>query len=88
MLVEVLEALQGARDPEAFENALDQTTLEVCDAPQAWMFAGVGSTRRATVGRFTYHLIFEITDDEVFFIALAHKRREPLYWTSRLESRE
>ena len=88
MLVELLEVLKGARDSSAFESAFDQTTLEVCDAPQTWMFTGVGSTRKATVGRFTYHLIFEVTDDEVFFIALAHKRREPLYWTSRIESRE
>ncbi len=88
MIEELLEASQSALDASAFENAVEQATLEVCDFPQAWMFTGIGSTRKATVGRYPYHLIFEVTDDEVCFVALAHKRREPLYWTSRTESQE
>ena len=88
IIEELLEACRLASDASAFEGAFEQTTLEVCDAPQAWMFTGVGSTRKATVGRYPYHLIFEVTDDEVCFIALAHKRREPLYWINRTESRE
>jgi hypothetical protein len=90
MVEELLEAsryieLYGG-SPNDFEATLEAVTDEVCAFPEAWSRTGVGKTRKASVGWYEYHLIFESAPEEVFFVALAHKRREPMYWIHRLES--
>ena len=39
--------------------------------------------RRAPVGRFPFHLAYVVLDDHVQVIAVAHDRRQPLYWAPR-----
>lgn len=39
---------------------------------------------RMLLGRFPYKVIFEVTDKEVIVLAVAHTRRKPNYWASRL----
>ena len=41
------------------------------------------SFRRATVERFPYLLIYEVRDDEVLIVAVAHSGRQPGYWDHR-----
>ena len=40
--------------------------------------------RRMTVGRFPYHVIYEVRAEEVAVVAIAHARRRPGYWRDRL----
>jgi toxin ParE1/3/4 len=40
--------------------------------------------RRRSIHRFPYHVIYRITDSEIVIIAVAHKRRRPGFWTSRI----
>jgi plasmid stabilization system protein ParE len=39
--------------------------------------------RRATVERFPYLLVYEVRDDEVLVVAVAHSGRDPAYWHER-----
>jgi plasmid stabilization system protein ParE len=40
-------------------------------------------TRRFTLRRFPYSVIYRIDGEEVRVIALAHQRRRPEYWSGR-----
>jgi toxin ParE1/3/4 len=92
MLEETLEASRyfevRTGSSGEFETALEQTVNHVCEFPEASPLTALNNIRKASVGRFEYHVVFEVTSEEVFFIALAHKRREPMYWKHRLESEE
>ena len=43
-----------------------------------------GEVRRALVRRFPYGVFFVTDDDELLVLAIAHDRRSPGYWESRL----
>jgi toxin ParE1/3/4 len=40
--------------------------------------------RRAPVKRFPYHVVYLETPSTIRVLAIAHDRRRPRYWTSRL----
>jgi len=42
-----------------------------------------GGSRRVSLRRFPYYLIFRIDSDRLFILAVAHHRRAPGYWQSR-----
>jgi toxin ParE1/3/4 len=64
--------------------AVNATLTRISEAPQACTLVGPsGQFRRALVGRFPYQVIFEIRQDHVHVLAVAHLRRQPGYWTSR-----
>jgi plasmid stabilization system protein ParE len=42
--------------------------------------------RKTTLKRFPYQLIYIHTNDEVFVLAVAHQRSQPLYWMYRLRN--
>ena len=42
-------------------------------------------SRRAYLKHFPYHVLFRIADDQLEVLALAHNRRRPLYWRSRIQ---
>ena len=39
--------------------------------------------RRATVERFPYLLVYEVRDNEILIVAVAHSDRQPGYWDHR-----
>jgi plasmid stabilization system protein ParE len=41
--------------------------------------------RRSLFTRFPYSLIYATDNDSIVVIAVAHQRREPLYWADRME---
>ena len=64
--------------------AVSATLTQISEAPQACTFVGPRNEfRRAFVRRFPYQVIFEIRDDLVHVLAVAHLRRQPGYWTAR-----
>jgi plasmid stabilization system protein ParE len=42
-----------------------------------------GSRRRHLLRRFPYGVIYQITEEELRVIAVAHQRRRPAYWSGR-----
>lgn len=42
-----------------------------------------GVTRRLPLRRFPYSIIYELRDEEVRVLAVAHQRRRPGFWTGR-----
>ncbi len=68
---EVMLALDRVtRDPAAFPV---WTRLEDSPLP----------IRRALLERFPFALAFEVRQDQVFVLAIAHAKRRPLYWLDR-----
>jgi plasmid stabilization system protein ParE len=43
-----------------------------------------GRMRRMLVRRFPYHVVYEVTEDEILVVAVAHTRRRPDYWVGRI----
>ncbi len=48
------------------------------------MFPAIeNETRKASMGRFPYVVIYEVLKDEILIIAVFHTKRHPDYWKSR-----
>ena len=71
-----------ARD---FRVSFERALLDATESPEQFplYFARAGA-RRVKLERFPYHLVFLLEPDAIYVIALAHERREPMYWLRRL----
>jgi plasmid stabilization system protein ParE len=58
-----------------FERALDSLAINP-ELGAIWR----GTTRRFSLRRFPYNLVYQLKTDELRVIALAHQRRRPGYW--------
>ena len=54
----------------------------ILSLPDAWAPLSA-NTRRCLTKRFPYGVIYRVTDEEVFIIAVMHLNREPDYWKDR-----
>ena len=53
--------------------------------PEAWSpFSD--RTRRCLVHKFPYGVVYQIREDEILIIAIAHMHRRPEYWKDRIGS--
>lgn len=50
--------------------------------PKAWTPLS-SNTRRYLINRFPYGIIYQITEKEIFIIALMQLNRKPKYWEDR-----
>jgi plasmid stabilization system protein ParE len=69
----------GNRFLAAFESAREF----VIDHPRSGRAERFG-LRVWPVQRFSYSIVYALEGDDVFIIAVAHHRRRPGYWSSRL----
>lgn len=82
---EAAEWYEG-REPDlgvAFLEAVEALFGRIEHTPQ--QFAPISAREpyhRALVARFQYHVFFDILEDRVVVIAVAHERRRPGYWRS------
>lgn len=70
----------GASYLAEFEFALEQ----VCEAPNRYPIERKPDIRRIRLRRFPFTILFRESEGTVQVLAVAHHRRRPLYWLSRL----
>jgi plasmid stabilization system protein ParE len=44
-----------------------------------------GDIRRLILSRFPYKLLYSLTEEGIYIIALAHNHRAPEYWSERIK---
>jgi hypothetical protein len=45
-------------------------------------------TRRYLVKKFPFGVIYQIRENEILIVAIAHSHRKPMYWKERIEQSE
>lgn len=72
-----------------FLDAVDETIDRVVAMPHAGALVPLmpsdSRVRRRAVPRFPYHVVYLETATEIRILAIAHDRRKPAYWASRLK---
>jgi plasmid stabilization system protein ParE len=74
------------RDPAAadgFREELRQVIDAVAANPRTWLRSG-NRARRYVFLRYPFSLVYILRGDDVEVVAVAHGRRRPGYWRSRL----
>jgi hypothetical protein len=84
---EVTEAASWYEDQrlglgQDFLRNVDQIVSAIAENP--FRFRRVHEeSRRAPVGRFSYGLIYKVTEDEIVLLACMHSRRHQRWWQGR-----
>lgn len=66
-----------------FQVELDRAAEEVRANPLRWEKYKFG-TRRFIFSKFPYLLVYRVVESRIDVLAIAHGRRKPGYWRSRL----
>jgi toxin ParE1/3/4 len=66
-----------------FADELIRAVHKVVEAPQRWP-AHVAGTRKFLLHRFPFVIVYREFPSKVQIVAIAHARRRPGYWLSRL----
>ena len=66
-----------------FLAEIQQVINALREHPQLGQSVGTG-LRRAVLHRFPFSLIYSIEVDAILIVAVAHQRRRPDYWRSRV----
>lgn len=67
-----------------FLNEVDAGLRQVADFPHAWRPLSQ-RVRRYRLNRFPYGIVYQVRQEEVLIVAVAHLHRYPEYWRHRLE---
>lgn len=65
-----------------FAKEIYSTIQNILLFPRAWAHIST-NTRRCLTNRFPYGVIYQVTSDEIFIIAVMQLNREPGYWKAR-----
>lgn len=68
---------------DEFINDILQTLKRIKLNPTAWAPFSK-RTRRCLANKFPYGIIYQIREDELLIVAIAHLHRKPGYWQERL----
>lgn len=69
----------GRRYVEAFQAAIDK----ICNNPERFRIIRPPDIRRLSLDTFPYFIIYRVHAGTPQVLAVAHKRREPEYWSRR-----
>ena len=76
----MLNSALGTGYGEEFQAAL----AYILDGPHRFPVVAAPKIRRHFLSRFPIAIYFRASGDEIQILAIAHKRRRPGYWTTRL----
>lgn len=65
-----------------FVRELDRTLTAIQEAPHRWADYLHG-TKRKSMARYPYRIVYRFNDEYIVVIAVAHGRRRPGYWRTR-----
>ena len=68
---------------DAFLTEILKTLDRIGEYPEAWHPLSA-RTRRCQTRRFPYGIIYQVRENEILIIAIAHLHRKPGYWKDRL----
>lgn len=57
----------------------------ICVAPNFYPTIGASDIHKAGLKRFPFFVMYRAKQNQIIVLAIAHQRRQPLYWTGRLE---
>jgi plasmid stabilization system protein ParE len=66
-----------------FLQAVRRTIAQIEAFPESGPPYTAGGGRRVLVGGFPYGVVYDVGEDRVTVVAIAHLRRGPRYWTTR-----
>ncbi len=67
----------------SFLAELERCVAQLVANPEAYQIVGKG-VRRKPFRRFPYSLLYTVESDRIRVLAVAHQKRRPNYWQSRL----
>jgi len=70
---------------EDFTDAIERAESLIAEMPRTWpQWPGArAGVRRYLIPGLLYSIAYEIVDNEIVILAVAHQRRRPGYWFSR-----
>jgi len=65
-----------------FEREIDRSLRLIADNPLRWPKIDA-KRRRLVLRKFPYSIVYEIIEEKIVVLAIAHGRRRPYYWRDR-----
>jgi ParE toxin of type II toxin-antitoxin system, parDE len=81
---ELDNALSISRDPNAFQQAIDEALRDIANGTIAHAQVPRTPARRCILMTLPYSIIYTETDDEIRVWAFPHHKRRTGYWKRRL----
>jgi hypothetical protein len=72
---------------EVFRAAVKSQVGKITTHPDAWMLVRPG-IRKCLGRKFPYDVIYQRIPGGILILALAHKKRAPIYWERRIRPKE
>lgn len=76
-------AERSAAAAAAFSEEMDEAESAIVRLPDAWPPYD-HNTRRYLLRRFPFSVVYRSEPDRILIVAVAHARRRPGYWKSRM----
>lgn len=68
----------------AFAVAIHKTIADIAEFPLAVPLIRIG-IRKKVLLHFPYNVLYSVESDTLLIVAVAHQKRRPNYWRSRLK---
>jgi len=69
----------------SFQNEVEEKIWLIRQTPDRWMAVGTLGAQKISLKRFPYSLYYFNQEERIWIIAVAHKKRRPFYWQSRVQ---
>ncbi len=85
-LFKIQEHLRGISPGLArqFNTAFQERLMDILEFPEAFPEV-MPPIRRALISKQPYFIFYSIDPDAIFIYAIAHQKRDPFYWMSRVK---
>jgi plasmid stabilization system protein ParE len=70
----------------AFAHGVDNAISRITESPNSYPLADYG-TRKLVLQRFPFNIFYVTLQTEIVIVAVAHQKRRPGYWSSRIASK-